>query len=95
MSCGRGMGFARWHEKWHRRRDDWRGRWDAGTGRGSGNAAFDEYRTETIRRLEDEEKEFHDFLARLRQAKDRAEFDQFMADRRRRAAEEGKPAETA
>ena len=49
----------------------------------SGNAAFDEYRAETLRRLEDEQREFKDFLDRLRVAKDRAEFDQFMADRRR------------
>jgi len=48
----------------------------------SGNRAFDEYRTETIRRLEDEQKEFNGFLDRLRFAKDKAEFDQFMAERR-------------
>ena len=56
----------------------------------SGNRAFDEYRVETIRRLEDEEREFHDFLGRLRQAKDRQEFDEFMSDRRRRR-ESGEP----
>jgi hypothetical protein len=49
----------------------------------SGNHAFDEYRSETLKRLEEEQREFKDFLARLRFAKDRAEFDQFMADRRR------------
>jgi len=49
----------------------------------SGNRAFDDYRAETLKRLEDEQREFKDFLARLRFAKDRAEFDQFMADRRR------------
>jgi hypothetical protein len=48
----------------------------------SGNNAFDEYRSETLRRLEDEEKEFREFLNRLRAAKDKSEFDQFMADRR-------------
>src|SRR5262245_60875803 len=52
--------------------------------RSSGNNAFDEYRADTLRRLEDEEKEFQVFLDRLRAAKDRAEFDQFMADRRNR-----------
>ena len=51
----------------------------------SGNTAFDEYREETLKRLEEEQKEFHEFLERLRDAKDKAEFDQFMADRRRRA----------
>jgi hypothetical protein len=49
----------------------------------SGNRAFDDYRTETLRRLEEEQKEFVEYLERLRQAKDKAEFDQFMADRRR------------
>ncbi|HLX98290.1 MAG TPA: DUF2852 domain-containing protein, partial [Roseiarcus sp.] len=38
---------------------------------------------ETLKRLEEEQREFKDFLARLRFAKDRAEFDQFMAERRR------------
>ena len=51
--------------------------------RPSGNRAFDEYRAETLRRLEEEQKEFVDYLERLRQAKDKAEFDQFMAERRR------------
>jgi len=50
----------------------------------SGNHAFDEYRTETLQRLEDEQKEFAAFLDRLRFAKDKAEFDQFMAERRQR-----------
>ena len=51
--------------------------------RPSGNAAFDEYRAETLKRLEDEQREFVEYLERLRKAKDKAEFDQFMADRRR------------
>src|SRR5215469_17045651 len=37
-----------------------------------------------MRRLEEEQREFHDFLARLRMAEDKAEFDQFMAERRAR-----------
>lgn len=49
----------------------------------SGNKAFDEYREETLRRLEDEQREFQDYLERLRRARDKAEFDGFMADRRR------------
>jgi hypothetical protein len=53
----------------------------------SGNRAFDEYRSETLKRLEEEQREFKDFLARLRFAKDRAEFDQFMAERRGRPYE--------
>ncbi len=60
---------------------------DWGSARSSGNRAFDDYRADTLRRLEDEQKEFREFLERLRQAKDKAEFDQFMADRRNRPAE--------
>jgi hypothetical protein len=55
-----------------------------GAPRSSGNHAFDEYRAETLRRLEDEQREFRDFLDRLRFAKDKQEFDQFMAERRNR-----------
>ncbi|MGB0660865.1 MAG: DUF2852 domain-containing protein [Mangrovicoccus sp.] len=47
----------------------------------SGNSAFDAYKAETLRRLEDEQDSFQEFLKRLRDAKDKAEFDQFMADR--------------
>ena len=50
----------------------------------SGNRAFDEYRAETLRRLEEEQKRVPGFLDRLRFAKDKAEFDQFMAERRNR-----------
>jgi hypothetical protein len=49
----------------------------------SGNRAFDEYRADTLRRLEEEQREFVEYLERLRQAKDKSEFDAFMADRRR------------
>ncbi len=55
----------------------------------SGNHAFDDYRAETLKRLEDEQREFKDFLERLRFAKDRAEFDQFMTERRQRPFESG------
>ncbi len=47
----------------------------------SGNAAFDAYRDETLRRLEEEQEAFHSFLERLRAAKDKAEFDAFMDER--------------
>ena len=55
----------------------------------SGNSAFDNYRAETLRRLEDEQHGFQDFLGRLRDAKDRAEFDQFINERRQRASDPG------
>jgi hypothetical protein len=48
----------------------------------SGNQTFDEYRAEALRRLEQEQRDFQDFVARLRLAKDKAEFDDFMAERR-------------
>ncbi len=58
-------------------------KWSHGYSRGgsSGNLAFDEYKDETLRRLEDEQKEFQMFLERLKLAKDQKEFDQFMTER--------------
>ena len=52
----------------------------------SGNQAFDAYRANAICRLEEEQREFQSFLERLRQARDKAEFDTFMADRRQRSS---------
>lgn len=83
------MGMGCTHGRWGRwKRDRWErfsheGRRHFGSP-GSGNSAFDEYKADTLRRLEDEQTEFLDFLQRLRHAKDKAEFDQFMADRRNR-----------
>ena len=68
--------------------EHWRGHRDHGL-RPSGNHHFDEYREEALRRLEEEANEFRDFLERLRAAKDRAEFDEFMRDRRNRASGSG------
>jgi Protein of unknown function (DUF2852) len=85
---------------WTGRLDGWRraglSLWQEGLGplrqpgswwspRTSGNNAFDKYRSDTLQRLEEEGKEFREFLNRLRAAKDKAEFDQFMADRRNQA----------
>ena len=39
------------------------------------------YKADTLRRLEEEQGNFEAFLERLREAKDKAEFDQFMNDR--------------
>ena len=47
----------------------------------TGNHAFDAYREQTLKRLEDEHNEFVAFLQKLREAKDKAEFDQFMDSR--------------
>lgn len=56
-------------------------RFGGGAFRTSGNSAFDSYREETIRRLMDEQEAFESFLQRLREAKDKNEFDAFMDDR--------------
>lgn len=53
----------------------------------SGNTAFDAYKADTLKRLQDEQAAFEAFLNRLREAKDKTEFDQFMEDRARRAQE--------
>jgi hypothetical protein len=82
MGCWNHHGMNRWQDKMDRMRSkmDWWGPSPAS----SGNRAFDDYRADTLRRLEEEQREFREFLQRLRFAKDRAEFDQFMAERRNR-----------
>ncbi len=55
----------------------------------SGNTAFDAYKEDTLRRLEDEQQSFEAFLQRLRDAKDKSEFDDFMEDRAKAAASAG------
>ena len=83
MGCWKRGRLAGWHESGgvdrlqHRMRH-----WQGGGPALSGNRAFDEYREATLRRLEEEQREFLDFLERLRLAKDKAEFDQFLAERR-------------
>jgi Protein of unknown function (DUF2852) len=87
-----GHGRDRWERKMTRlqdkmemvraKADEFRGGRDWFGPATSGNRAFDDYRSETLKRLEEEQREFKDFLARLRFARDRSEFDQFMAARR-------------
>ncbi len=86
MSCWKGGGMSRWQGAAQQMRGA--GNWWQPS---SGNRAFDEYREETLRRLEEEQREFREFLVRLRMAKDKAEFDQFMADRRSRTAPSSQP----
>jgi hypothetical protein len=57
----------------------------------SGNSAFDSYKSEMLKRLETEQTAFEGFLQRLREAKDKSEFDAFMEDR----AKEGRAAAAA
>jgi len=63
-------------------------------GRPSGNTAFDAYKADTLKRLEEEQDAFEAFLQRLRDAKDKSEFDSFMDDRAKgsRVAAEDSPA---
>ena len=87
MGCGRhGGDMSRWQQrmadKWDSKMERW-GREMRGF-HSSGNHVFDDYREETLRRLEEEQREFREFLDRLRKAKDKEEFDHFMADRRTR-----------
>ncbi|WP_343082082.1 DUF2852 domain-containing protein [Ostreiculturibacter nitratireducens] len=53
--------------------------------RSSGNSAFDAYKADTLDRLQREQEEFEAFLKRLRESKDKAEFDQYMEERARTA----------
>ncbi len=108
MSWGRHEDLDRWQQRMSDRWERHRGRWGRHMGRcgmhrsrrgdfaPTGNRAFDEYRAETLRRLEEEATEFQEFLSRLRMAKDKAEFDQFMTERRNRpsAPEQSGPAPT-
>ncbi|MFK7762892.1 MAG: DUF2852 domain-containing protein [Roseobacter sp.] len=60
--------------------------------RPSGNSAFDAYKADTLRRLEEEQGKFEAFLERLREAKDKSEFDQFMDERAKKAEERAQEA---
>ena len=88
MFCSRHGRYGHWSgPDGHDARDEfraWRRRHRWSRHGASGNVAFDEYREETLRKLDEEQREFRDFLDRLRAAKDRAEFDQFMNERRNR-----------
>jgi len=90
MQDFRDRAMSRWErkrERWERHMQRWGDRRGSSHFRHTGNRAFDEYREEALRRLEGEANEFRDFLERLRMAKDRQEFDQFMNDRRNRPSD--------
>ena len=89
MACWKRGKVGRWHYEYregengghaghhtHRRR--------AYRARPTDNHAFEEYREETLRRLEEEQAEFEDFLEKLRHAEDKAQFERFMDERRSR-----------
>lgn len=60
----------------------------------TGNHAFDSYKAEALRRLEEEQEAFEAFLQRLRNSKDKSEFDAFMEDRARANADRDATVET-
>ncbi len=108
MGCGHhgghGSHYGHWQHKMERmqRKMDWMRERMGGAGPSgsvwgsapsSSNHAFDDYRNETLKRLEDEQREFREFLERLRFAKDKTEFDLFMSERRDRPAPETPPAQ--
>lgn len=99
------LGYILWGEKFGGSAEKAQGYWNkgcsfmrdntkhSGFGRtgyaSSGNAAFDDYRSEQLRRLEEERARldaeidaFHEYMANLRKAKDREEFDRFMSEHR-------------
>ncbi|MFE3835639.1 DUF2852 domain-containing protein [Pseudogemmobacter sonorensis] len=96
MIWGKRMFGSACRSKRHNRRHDagstpFGARWsgiDAAL-RPSGNAAFDAYKSDTLRRLEEEQEAFEGFLQRLRDARDKQEFDRFMEDRAEAARRSG------
>jgi hypothetical protein len=76
--------------KWDKARAAW-SRPSAARHSATGNAAFDEWKSAELgrleaerRKLEDAAREFSEFLNNVRRAKDREEFDRFMNERRNR-----------
>lgn len=76
------LGYLLWSGKMQSWKHSYRcGRRHHRRGRSTGNSAFDEYRSETLKRLEEEQQAFEQFVEQLRRAKDKEEFDRFMAGR--------------
>ncbi|MCU0827012.1 MAG: DUF2852 domain-containing protein [Tabrizicola sp.] len=71
------------------------GRHSYRAGMTTGNYAFDSYKAEALRRLEEEQEAFEAFLQRLRNSKDKSEFDAFMEERARSTAEQDAAAASA
>ena len=78
-SCG--------HRRHHGHDQSW-GRHAMRAGQPTGNRAFDDYKAEALRRLEEEQEAFEAFLQRLRTSKDKTEFDSFMDERAKATAAE-------
>ncbi|WP_423065487.1 DUF2852 domain-containing protein [Devosia sp. CN2-171] len=88
-SAEKAQGFVHRSRAWADRNCGPRGHsFRGGFHHSSGNAAFDDYRAEQLRRLEEERKRldeeinaFHEYMRNLRMAKDREEFDRFMREK--------------
>ncbi len=77
----RSCGHRRNHDHGH----SW-GRHAMRAGQPTGNRAFDDYKAQALRRLEEEQEAFEAFLQRLRTSKDKTEFDSFMDERAKATA---------
>jgi hypothetical protein len=89
---------AKWREHWgegsmwacgHRGRGRAQREWRGFGPRSTGNAAFDDWRTAELARIEEErrklwaaEQEFAEYMDSLKRARDREEFERFMNQRR-------------
>jgi hypothetical protein len=95
-SCGHSRHNDRHHDHaGHGPGQSW-GRHGYRAAQATGNTAFDTYKAEALRRLEDEQEAFEAFLQRLRSSKDKSEFDAFMEDRARsNAAQDAVEAQSA
>lgn len=85
------LAYIIWGDRLHTLVDEARYRWSSNRSGGSGNAAFDSYREQELKRLEEERRkldatreEFDRFMHELRLAKDKEEFDRFMSQRGQR-----------
>jgi Protein of unknown function (DUF2852) len=86
----RSCGHRRHHSHNHSDDHSW-GRHAMRAAQPTGNRAFDSYKAEALRRLEEEQEAFEAFLQRLRTSKDKTEFDSFMEDRARATAAQDIP----
>lgn len=85
------LAYIIWGDRLHTFVDEARYRWSSNRSGDSGNAAFDDYREQELKRLEEERRkldatreEFDRFMHELRLAKDKEEFDRFMSQRGQR-----------
>ncbi|TDQ60325.1 DUF2852 domain-containing protein [Phaeovulum veldkampii] len=88
-----GLAYLAWTGRLSSSSPRWQATSMAAPRRFTGNAAFDTYKADMLARLEREQAEFEAFLHRLRAARDKAEFDQYMDERARAAAAPEAPAE--